>query len=103
MVLPHVLRPSLYPVAKFKDYEIPELDDVNHWGQFVKACQGQGKTTADFAYAGPLTETILLGGIASRFPQTTLKWNTKKMKFDVGEANRFIRREYRKGWGVKGL
>ena len=103
MVLPHVLRPSLYPLAKFKDYEIPDLDDVNHWGQFVKACQGQGKTTADFAYAGPLTETILLGGIASRFPQTTLKWNTKKMKFDVSDANRFIRREYRKGWGVKGL
>lgn len=103
MVLPHVSRPQLYPAAKFKDYQMPELDDLNHWGQFVKACQGQGKTTADFTYAGPLTETILLGGIASRFPQTTLNWNAKKMKFDVSAANEFLRRKYRKGWSVKGL
>jgi hypothetical protein len=103
MLLPHVMAPTLYPQAKFKDYENPDAGETNHWGQFVKACQGQGKTTADFAYSGPLTETILLGGIASHFPQTTLDWNAKKMKFDLAEANHFVRREYRKGWTVKGL
>jgi Oxidoreductase family, NAD-binding Rossmann fold/Oxidoreductase family, C-terminal alpha/beta domain len=103
MALPHIARPQLYPAAKFKDYQILELDDLNHWGQFVKACQGQGKTTADFTYAGPLTESILLGGIASRFPETTLNWNTKKMKFDLSDANAFLQRKYRKGWTIKGL
>lgn len=103
MLLPHVMRPTLYPAAKFKDYEIPDAGETNHWGQFVKACQGKDKTTADFAYSGPLTEAILLGGIASRFPQTTLSWNAKKMKFDLAEANHFVRREYRKQWSVKGL
>jgi predicted dehydrogenase len=103
MLLPHVMAPTLYPQAKFKDYENPDAGETNHWGQFVKACQGQGKTTADFAYSGPLTEAILVGGIASHFPKTTLEWNAKKMRFDHAEANRFVRREYRKGWAVKGL
>ena len=103
MLLPNYLRPTLYPRAKFKDYEYPEAGEVNHYAQFVNACRGEGKTTTGFAYSGPLTEAILLGGIASRFPQTTLKWNAKKMKFNLSEANQFLRRKYRKGWSVKGL
>jgi predicted dehydrogenase len=104
LLLPHLdSRPALYPVSKFKDFNLPQVKGANHWRQFVEACQGGGKTTADFAYAGPLTETILLGGIASRFPQTTLQWRAGRMKFDLREANHFIRREYRKGWEIKGL
>jgi hypothetical protein len=82
---------------------LPQVKGTNHWHQFIEACRGEGKTTADFAYAGPLTEAILLGDIASRFPQTTLKWDTQHMKFDLHEANHFVRREYRKGWTIKGL
>ncbi|HTI99666.1 MAG TPA: Gfo/Idh/MocA family oxidoreductase [Dongiaceae bacterium] len=103
MVLPHYSRPTVYPKAKFKDYEYPDAGEANHWGQFVKACQGEGKTTADFTYSGPLTETILLGGIASRFPQTTLRWDSASMKFTLPEANQYIRRDYRHGWKVNGL
>jgi len=103
MLLPNYLRPTLYPKAKFKDYVVPDIGEINHYAQFVKACRGEGKTTTNFGYSGPLTEAILLGGIASRFPQTTLKWNEKKMKFDLAEANRFLQREYRNGWSVKGL
>ena len=103
MLLPNYLRPTLYPKAKFKDYAVPDIAGINHYAQFVSACRGEGKTTTNFGYSGPLTEAILLGGIASRFPQTTLKWNAKKMKFDLAEANRFLQREYRNGWSVKGL
>jgi predicted dehydrogenase len=103
MLLPNYIRPTVYPKAKFKDYQYPDAGKTNHYAQFVNACRGEGKTTTDFAYSGPLTEAILLGGIASRFPQTTLKWNAKRMKFNLPEANRFVRREYRKGWSVKGL
>ena len=69
----------------------------------MQACLGKSKTTAHFGYAGPLTEAVLLGGVASRFPQTTLTWNAAKLKFDEQEANHFIRRKYRGGWSVKGL
>jgi hypothetical protein len=103
MVLPHVGRPQLYPLEKFHGYTPPDTGEANHWAQFVEACLGKGQTTANFAYAGPLTESVLLGGVASHFPQTTLQWNARKQKFDLTAANHFVRREYRKGWSVKGL
>ena len=83
---------------------MPEVKGANHWHQFVDAILGKDKTQANFDYAGPLTEAILLGSVASRFPKTTLEWNAKKLKFtNVKEANQFVRREYRKGWEVAGL
>ncbi len=104
MVLPHVSKPILLPEENFTDFVLPKLDSVNHWHSFVEAVRGNGKTSANFDYAGPLTETILLGGIASRFPKTTLEWDAKALAFkNVKEANQFVRRTYRKGWEVKGL
>ena len=104
LLVPHEeARPALYPSAKFKDYQLPHVNGVSHWRQFIEACRGEGRTTADFSYAGPLTETILLGNIASRFPQTTLQWNSQRMTFDLPEADAFTKREYRKGWEIKGL
>ena len=64
---------------------------------------GKGKTRASFDYSGPLTEAVLLGPLATRFPNTTLEWDAKKLKFDHQEANQYVRRTYRKGWEVKGL
>lgn len=103
MVLPHFTRPLLYPDAKFQGFEFPKVDGLNHWGQFIEACRGETKTSADFAYAGPLTEAVLLGCIATRFPGTTLQWDSRRMKFDVSAADQFVHREYRTGWKVKGL
>jgi predicted dehydrogenase len=103
MVLPHVARPLLYPDKKFKDFKYPDIASGDHYGEFVEACRGNGKTLASFEYAGPLTEAVLLGGIASRFPKTTLNWNAPKLKFEETEANHFIRRDYRRGWNVKSL
>jgi predicted dehydrogenase len=103
LVLPHFSRPLLYPDKKYKEFKFPEVASHDHYGEFVDACLGHGKTGANFSYAGPLTEAVLLGGVASRFPKTTLKWFAPQMQFDVAEANRFIRREYRSGWEIKGL
>lgn len=98
MLLPHIALPALFPVEKFKDHKLPRVKGLNHWEQFVEACLGHGETNADFAYAGPLTEAILLGGIASRFPKTELEWNSRDLRFNLPEANRHVRRDYRKGW-----
>ena len=98
MLLPHVSRLSLFPMEKFKDYQLPRVAGINHWEQFIEASRGNGETSADFAYAGPLTEAILLGGIASRFPKTTIAWNSPELKFDLAAANLLVRREYREGW-----
>ena len=103
MLLPHYSLATLFPRAKFADFKLPHVNGLKHWEQFVEACRGNDKTTADFAYAGPLTETILLGDIAARFPQTTLEWNSHKLRFNQTDANQYVRRKYRKHWSVAGL
>jgi len=103
MVLPHVSRPLLYPDKKYKNLKYPEIGSDDHWGQFVTACLSGSPTSADFDYAGPLTESVLVGCVATRFPQTTLKWNASALTFDESAANQFVRRPYREGWQVKGL
>jgi len=104
MSIPHIDRPRLFPEAQFAGIERPPTERANHWHQFVDAILGKDKTQANFDYAGPLTEAVLLGCVATRFPQTTLEWNAKRLKFtNEKAANQFVRREYRKGWEVKGL
>jgi len=104
MLLPHIAMPTLYPEAQFKDFEMPKLEGDNHYNQFVEGCLGNGTPSANFDYAGPLTEAVLLGSVATRFPKTTLQWDAKAVKFtNVPEANRYVRRTYRKGWEIAGL
>ena len=103
LVLPHWARPLLYPDKKYKDFKFPEVDSGDHWGEFIDACLGKATTGAHFGYAGPLTEAVLLGGVASRFPHTTLNWDSANLEFDLPPANLYVRRNYRQGWGVPGL
>ena len=104
MLLPHIGRARLFPESQFGEQPLPKAADGNHYTQFIEAILGKGKTGANFDYAGPLTETVLLGGIASRFPHQTLEWNSRRLKCtNLAAANAFLRREYRLGWRVKGL
>lgn len=89
---------------KFKDFKMPDVKDENHYLQYVEAVRGNGKTSAPFSYSGPLTEMVLLGCLATRFPQTDLKWDTKMLKFtNNDDANKLVRKTYRKGHEVEGL
>lgn len=103
LVLPHVNRPLLYPDAKFQNFKYPEVTSEDHWLSFVEACLGKGTTSAGFDYSGPLTEAVLTGTVACRFPNTTLDWDSASLRFAQDEASAFIRRTYRAGWEVKGL
>jgi predicted dehydrogenase len=101
---PYIAAPVLLPADKFKEYKMPRPEGNNHYLQFVEACRGNGQTSAPFSYSGPLTESVLLGCLATRFPKTTLDWDAAQLKVtNENEANRFVRRRYRKGWEVEGL
>ena len=103
MVLPHVEMPRLVGDA-FKEFKIEHVAGEDHWKQFVDAVRGEKTAGANFDYAGPLTEAVLLGSVASRFPQTTLAWDAAALKFtNEAKANEFVRREYRKGFEIAGL
>jgi predicted dehydrogenase len=104
MLLPHTAMPILLPEADFRDYKMPAIEPLNHYFQFVDAVLGKTKTTTSFDYSGPLTESVLLGPLATRFPKTTLEWNSAKLKFkNSPEATAHVRRQYRAGWHVPGL
>ncbi len=104
MSSPYIALPVLLPADKFKDTKITKVAGTDHYLQFVEACRGNGKTSAPFAYSGPLTESVLLGCLATRFPKTKLEWDAEKLKVtNDKDANALVRRKYRKGWEVEGL
>ena len=104
MLLPHVGTAVLFPQDKFADYKRPEVREQNHYHQWVDACLGEGKTSASFSYGGPLTESLLLGVVANRFPDQTLNWDAANLKIsNVAEANALLKKEYRKGFAVESL
>ena len=101
---PYIDPPVLLPDDKFKDVKLPNTGGNDHYLQFVEACRGNGKTSTPFDYSGPLTESVLLGCLATRFPKMTLEWDPAALKVtNVSEANAFVRRHFRKGWEVDGL
>lgn len=104
LIIPHVGPPHLYPEEKFQNYPKPELEPLDHYHDFVEAALGNGAAGANFDFAGPLTETVLLANVANRFPGKSLEWNAKKLKFtNSPKATDLLRRRYRKGWRVRGL
>jgi predicted dehydrogenase len=104
MLLPHIGMPKLFPRKQFADLRMPRVESANHYTQFLEAVRGNDRTTTSFEYSGPLTETVLLGCAATRFPNTTLEWDATHLRFrNLSEANRYVRRTYRRGWEVRGL
>lgn len=104
LLLPHVAQPQLLPEKNFAGFVRPVIEDENHWHQFVEAVRGNGTTSTPFKYSGPLTESVLLGSVATHFKDQTLEWDAANLAFkNAFAANRFIRRTYRKGWEVNGL
>jgi predicted dehydrogenase len=103
--VPHVAPPKLYPVANYKDFKLPEVEQGHHWSIWAEACRNGGALpSASFDYSGPMTEAVLLGSVAVRFPNQTLEWSGAKLEFtNVKGANQHLRRTYRKGWEVAGL
>ena len=57
----------------------PELPHVgpapSHWREYVDACVQGGATTSSFAWAGRLTEMVLLGNVAMLKPGVEIAWN----------------------------
>ncbi|MCS6866986.1 MAG: Gfo/Idh/MocA family oxidoreductase [Gemmataceae bacterium] len=89
---------------KFRDFRMPAVKSDNHYLQWVEAIRGHGQPSTPFRYSGPLTEMVLLGCLATRFPQTDLKWDAATLRFtNHDQANAFVRKDYRRGFEAEGL
>ena len=83
---------------------LTQLETIDHYLQWTHAIRGAAQTSSHFDYAGPLTETVLLGTIAARFADRELLWNSSQLEFsNEPQANAYVRQEYRRGWQVEGL
>lgn len=96
-------RRKLLPEDEFADFQPPDPfipNSVGHHREWIEACKTGGATTCNFEYSGAVTETVLLGNVSYRTGQK-IEWDAKNMKAtNCPEAERYIRREYRKGWAV---
>lgn len=95
LLLPHWDYPKLIVDGKYEEVDFPDLGLNDHYHQFVDACLGEAQCSAPFSYASKLTEAILLGVIANRFPGKTLHWDARSARFNEEEANLLLDSEYR--------
>jgi predicted dehydrogenase len=105
LVLPHG-SPEAFVLPDSKTASLPkiELPDRDHYGEFIDVVLAGGKDrcSTNFDYAGPLTESVIIGNVAAHFPGETLVFDAKKLAFPhKPEANQYLTRSYRDGWSVK--
>ena len=120
------LMPKLYLNNGTRDFaenaEASEESEYGHHRKWVEACKAGFNSkehkalTSSFDYAGPMTETVLMGNLAIRsymlrretegggveyFGRKKLLWDGANMKItNLEEANQFVTRTYRRGWEV---
>jgi len=80
---------------------------AGHHREWIEACKGDKPAGSNFDWAGPLTESVLLGNVALRtqlreeLTLYRLMWDSANLKFtNLDEADHFLRREYRAGWSL---
>jgi len=77
----------------------PDDEEKNdHLAEWIAACRGGKPNEGSFLHAGPISEAFNLGAIACR-AKKRLHWDADAMKItNAAEPNRYLYREYRKGW-----
>ncbi len=96
----------LHPQEKFAGYDYPQCESDDHYMQWTLACLDRTRTTVTpfDTFSSPMTEAVLLGNVALRFPGQKLQWDTTAFAFQaMPEADKYLRREYREGWQIEGL
>ncbi len=103
MILSNYSRHVLLPEKDFPDFKRPEQTippSLGHYKEWLHAIRTGAPTTCNFDYAGPLTEANHLGNVAFRAGKK-IQWDPKNMKIpNAPEAEKFLRRDYRKGWSL---
>jgi len=94
--------PVLIPESTMKSYmagkEIPKEVRNRTEDVWIKAFQDKAQSPGSFLYAGPVSETINLGAVALRARKKVV-YDAVNMKItNLPELDKYLVREYRKGW-----
>jgi len=94
-------NPQLIPEARMKSYQQPPKTLPRSPGnerEWLDACKGSKvKPGGNFEFEGLVTETLLLGNVATRIGQK-LNWDRLNIKVNSDAALKFVSPERRKGW-----
>ena len=99
-------NPQLLPESAMNDFKqpapsIPRIPggEGGHERDWIRACKDGKPASSNFDYSGPLSEMVLMGNLAVRFPNERLLWDGEKMKVTNNtEADGYVRSAYREGW-----
>ncbi len=103
-------RHVLLSKEKFKNYKKPEPwiprthgmgdTDARHLQEWAAACRGGAPAMSNFNYSARLTETMILGNLALK-AGGRIEWDAaKQVVTNLPAANKFVKREYRKGYSI---
>ena len=99
------VKPSsaLAEIGKWPEQSVPRARSQNNYAEWLDSIEGKvERGQSDFSYAGPFTETILLGCVAQRNPGEKLKWNADSLSFEGRpDLDKIVKRDYRKGWEIE--
>jgi predicted dehydrogenase len=95
-------QPKLIPEARNREYKRPPQTlprSAGHHKEWLLACRTGSPTESNFDFAGPLTETVLLGTVCIRNGGDRILWDSANLKItNDQEPKKFLHQEYRAGW-----
>ena len=75
-------------------------DAIEAW---VKAIRSGKPSYGDFALAGPISDAFNLAAVSLRMQGKRLRFDENEARVtNAPEANRYLAREYRPGWELRG-
>jgi hypothetical protein len=102
----HSVQVTPLPRAKFADVELNRPQRIpagqGIYRDWIEACRGKpSPMLANFDNGGPLSELLMLGNIATRFPEEMLAYDPAEGRIlNHDEANGSLAFEYREGWAL---
>ena len=104
---------GLLPGSRWAEYKLPPAylqrspgastgdNHSAHCRDWIRACKGGAPACSNFRLAGPYTEWLVLGAVATHYDGKLL-WDAQKMEFTNNkDANKWIKPQFRKGWEIK--
>lgn len=102
----HSVKVTALPKLKFEGRELerPQRIPAGHglYRDWIDACRGtQAPIMASFDNGGPLSELLMLGNIATLFPEETLTYDAATGRItNKAEANAYLSSPHRDGWTI---
>ena len=104
---------GLLPGSRWAEYKLPNAylqrspgastgdNGSAHARDWVRACKGGAPACSNFSIAGPYTEWLVLGAVATHY-EGKLMWDNARGEITNNrDANKWVKPTFRKGWELK--